>query len=278
MDFNDSRTCKGIGSGVCSTDSSFNQNWTSEMRRAAATAGAYPLSNGSDRPHLECRGAAPANVPNNGLANNSSVSALGNLGQGLSNLFTPPQPNPAAQALAQQSVAAQSPFSAAQVYATPAPVSSGLVTSPAVTTPVSSSLGSVTNGNTNTNTNTGISAIDLINAMAYPSSTIPITGTGTVVALNNALSNPAVLQGIPSTTTGGTIAYAQTSSLSPNGQTFTSPDMSKNSVSAYAPGSASTFGILENLKQTLLLVLQWLKPFGGSLPKVATNSTTAVLR
>ena len=190
---------------------------------------------------------------------------------GLQKLFTPPQPpqpqtNPAAQALAQQPLSAQN-----NPYAN---MNSPSATTPSATNPISSN---PTTGTTNTASGSQMPAIDLIQQIAYPSSTPATsapTATGSPVALNPSLGNSVALQGMQASTS-GVITYAGTNQNPSTGQTFTSADLGQSSVPAYA--SNSTFGVLENLKQTLLLVLKWLTPFGGNAPSpIAPKSTSTV--
>ena len=210
----------------------------------------------------------------------SPFSNMGQLSQGLGQFFSPPPPNPAAQAMAQQALPQQNYFPpSTPSYTSPSPVSNTPSPIASPNTVVTSNPG--TSGSINTNAN-NTSASDLINALAYPSSTpAASTGTGTVVALNNAIAgNPVPLTGDSQPFVNPNSPLTQANTLTPkNGGTFTSPDMNQNSVPAYAPGYSSTFGILESLKQTLLLILRWMAPFGGSLQNpLPANTAAAVLR
>ena len=190
----------------------------------------------------------------------------------LQKLFTPPSPpqpqaNPAAQALAQQPIsAAFNPY---------AYISTTSATSVSGTNPVSST---VTPGSTNSSSGSPTPVVDLIQQIAYPSSTpatTQTTTTGSPIALNPSLGNAVALNGVQNSTS-GVLIYATTNQNPASGQTFTSADLGQNSVPAYA--SNSTFAILENLKQTLLLVMKWLTPFGANAPNPIVPKSTSTVR
>ena len=290
----------------CAVDLEFDQNScnSAECKWVIQNSGADKLhirmQYSPEWNHLEptsCAGNSTGGAittPNNSPGTYTPPSTVASLGQSLGKLFTPPAPSPAAQAMAQQPIsAAQNPFSYTQPSAQPAatPASNLLTTGTVSNTgtvpsnPLVTSGGTISEINTNRPFNTNTTpAIDLIQSIAYPSSTIPTTATGSIVALNSALSNQVILKGVgqivaASGTPSGTLSYAQQVQLNPGGQTFTSQDLKNNSVAAKTPVNPSTFGVLENLKQTLLLVLQWLKPFGGTAPRpVIAGPATASLK
>jgi hypothetical protein len=121
---------------------------------------------------------------------------------------------------------------------------------------------------------TSTAAIDLINALANPTSN-SATGTSTpvgkTVALNDSLSNKATLSGTlaSSTSLSGTPTYTLNPVVS---QTFVSQDLSKTPSQQFGVNNSSTFAILENLRQVLVSILQMLRPFGGVVPG-GTNIT-----
>ncbi len=143
--------------------------------------------------------------------------------------------------------------------------------------------GSGSSAGTNGQTNSSTSAIDLINAIANPTSTAdgsPQTPTGTPVTLVSSLNNSVTLHG-SSTSLNPSWQSSSTYALSPGAsQTFVSQDLSQTptSLQPIQPVN-STFAILENIKQTLLQILAYLKPFGGTTPRSSTahDSTTAYL-
>jgi hypothetical protein len=249
-----------------------------------------------------------------------------NMAQSLQSIFAPPQPQqcPAGYTLMNGTCMPQQALSSQQTtnpysYLSSTPASS--VTPSTSVNPSTSGTGSgntntnsnsngnasqiigdlgsnVLNGNTNTNvsgtlnggtqhgSSSSISAIDLINQIANPTSTD--TGspnqpqsTSTPVPLGSHLNDTVTLRGTP-VSLNGTTQASDTYQLSPSvSQTFVSPDLSKTPVNTNAPIQPvnSTFAILEDLKQKLLYVLAFLKPFGGVTPRTATanNSATAYM-
>lgn len=115
---------------------------------------------------------------------------------------------------------------------------------------------------------TGTSAFDLLNSIAYPTSTA--IATGSPLALNSSLyqetAGTAQDQGstpIPQ------IAPGSVSTLTPgNGQTFTSDDL-QYSDTGWNPPADSSFlqATLGRLQQALLQVLAWARPFGSLAPQ-----------
>ena len=141
-----------------------------------------------------------------------------------------------------------------QVYQTCANGCSG-------TTCIGSTTPSISNTNTNVNTN-GTSTYDLIGAYANPFSSVDIA-TITPITLNPNTSNPDVLQ--PPTPQGttppGSVGAVQPAS--PQG-TFVSNDLA-NSPTYGGPQSAFNT-TLNNIRNTLLNILNYLRPFGGHAP------------
>lgn len=115
------------------------------------------------------------------------------------------------------------------------------------------------NSNSNTNTN-GTSTYDQIGQYADNGTTA--IATVTPIALNPNTSNPNVLQ--PSQTQGenyqGTVVVPQPTS--PQG-TFISNDLANS-----APGQSQStyFATLNSIKNTLIGLLNYLRPFGGNIP------------
>jgi len=240
--------------------------------------------------------------------------------QGFQNLFVPPQPPqcPAGYVLlngscvpqqAMQSTQTSSPYN----YLSPTPPPSSVTP---VTTGTTGTTGTNTNTNTNSNSNpinlgnntgstisgllggngdngssggqsgSSTSAIDLINAIANPTTTQDATNpastaTGSPVTLTSSLNNTVALQGTPVGVSASSWQSSSTYSLSPtNSQTFVSQDMSQTPIQMQPMQPVnSTFAILEDLKQKLLYILAFLKPFGGVTPRATTvnNSTTAYM-
>src|SRR5262249_44448315 len=128
-------------------------------------------------------------------------------------------------------------------------------------------------------------AIDLINAIANPTTTTANApaATGTPVALGSSLANTYALHGTNVSSLGApgtTSAYA----LAPQSpQTFVSQDLSQTpAVPRYAPQPViSSFAFLQNVKQVLLSIFLYLRPFGGTTPNVAlqenANAATAIM-
>lgn len=129
-----------------------------------------------------------------------------------------------------------------------------------------------TNINVNTNTNAtstkSTSTIDLINEfLDDPVSGSIDIGKAVDIDLNPDTSDTASLNGKKPTSTLstiGTLAINQTLSVP---QTFTSSDLANSPFSIYM-GGQNTFvwKILETMKNTLLLALSYLRPFGGIAP------------
>lgn len=124
---------------------------------------------------------------------------------------------------------------------------------------------SSTNQNTNTNTNsTGTSTYDLIGQYADLGTTD--IGTATPITLNPNTGNATALQPPPP----GTV-YAPSGAVgvqpAPAQGTFTSTDLG-NSLPYGGPQSAFSIA-LNNIKNTLLNILSYLRPFGGQVPTFA---------
>ena len=122
----------------------------------------------------------------------------------------------------------------------------------------------IINTNTNTNTNTkSTSTIDLIDEFLNPVSDSIDIGTAVDIALNPDTSDATSLDAKrpASINASGTLAMYQTVSVP---QTFTSNDLANSPVAGYVTGE-NTFmlRLLETMKNTLLLALSYLKPFGG---------------
>lgn len=121
---------------------------------------------------------------------------------------------------------------------------------------------SSTNQNTNTNTNsTGTSTYDLIGG--YVTSSATEIATATPITLNPNTSRATVLQPPPPSVAygpGGAIGV----SPSPSQETFTSSDLS-NSLPYGQPQSAYS-ATLNRMKNIVLNLLSYLRPFGGGVP------------
>jgi len=133
-------------------------------------------------------------------------------------------------------------------------------------TPLSDLINVNTNTNTNTNTNSASSStstIDLINEFLDPISDSIDIGTIVDIDLNPDTSDATSLgaKRPTSTNASGTLIINQTLSVP---QTFTTNDLSKGPVAGYIVGE-NTFMLrmLDAMKNTLLLALSYLKPFGG---------------
>ncbi len=138
----------------------------------------------------------------------------------------------------------------------------------------------VSSGSSDTNkpaVTVGPSAIDQINAIAYPSSTPPTGGqpVGAPVGISADLVDAVQIHGTPSTSPAA-IAVNTTQGPAPI-QTFTTQDLSQAPTQAYAVNPQTTFAmrILEDLKQKLLWALSYLKPFGGRVNGVPPNTQIA---
>ncbi len=137
----------------------------------------------------------------------------------------------------------------------------------------SSSVSGAINTNANTNSSTSTAIIDLIGAIANPTST-SATASGTPTVLNGSLQNGVALNGNQQNIGNATSVYA----LTPKGQqTFTSQDLNQVPVQAFNSNTTFAWQILESLKQVLLKALEYLKPFGGVTPFGSQNSTTATM-
>jgi hypothetical protein len=266
MDFNDRTTCSGGKCGI-------SQTWANKMRAAAAQANAYPPSGAmNDLPHLECRSAAPTTVPDGGSVAGNSTPFTPSPMQGMHNLLNqqPMQPTcqPGFMLLSGQCLPMlggsqmQSPFSfpsPAPSYSNPPPYNPPPITQPPVSNSIPTIPNTNTNANTNTNTGNATSVADLINAIAYPTTTQSKIATGSTQVLNDSLSNSVQLQATPPVVSTTTVAIVQTNSLvPPSGQTFVSQDLSQATVPAYASTNSTTFAVLETLKQVLQTILRWL--------------------
>ncbi|OGG51943.1 hypothetical protein A3C18_01735 [Candidatus Kaiserbacteria bacterium RIFCSPHIGHO2_02_FULL_54_11b] len=132
-------------------------------------------------------------------------------------------------------------------------------------TPVSSIINTNNNTNTNKASSTATSTWDLIDAFLDPISDSIDIGKAVDIALNPDTSDVTSLDANRPTSTllnaTGTITMYQP----PN--TFTSSDLAKNPFASNATGQ-NTFvlQVLETMKRTLLLALEYLKPFGGRTP------------
>ncbi len=116
---------------------------------------------------------------------------------------------------------------------------------------------------TNSSTSgSGTSTYDLIGQYANPVSTTNI-GTVAPIALNPSTGNPAVLQP-PSQ--GGVYAPAGVAGVQPppSQETFTSSDLANSPL--YGRSQSAFLAGLNSLKNTLLGILNYLRPFGGNVP------------
>lgn len=168
--------------------------------------------------------------------------------------------------------------------------------SPTTATPTTNPVSNQLNTNTNTNTNslpiTGTSTSDLLNYYAnYGAISTSTHATNTPITLNSNTSDISTL--LVSNTPDVTYAYATNNGQNPDGsgtgigttdtsgnvivsiqptttagQTFTSGDLNNSpetSGSTYSPASTTfTQQLLENLKQILIQILNFLQPFGGT--------------
>jgi len=126
----------------------------------------------------------------------------------------------------------------------------------------------IINTNTNTNTNTKstsspTSTIDLIKEFLDPISDSIDIGTAVDIALNPDTSDATSLNARRPTSTvasGTLVTYGNLSVP----QTFTTNDIARSPVAGYVVGE-NTFilRLLDTMKNTLLLALSYLKPFGG---------------
>lgn len=133
-------------------------------------------------------------------------------------------------------------------------------------TPISSFLNTNTNANTNTNTkstSSPTSTIDLIKEFLDPVSDSIDIGKAVDIALNPDTSDATSLDARRPTSTvasGTLVTYGNLSVP----QTFTTGDLARSPVAGYIVGE-NTFmlRLLDTMKNTLLLALSYLKPFGG---------------
>jgi hypothetical protein len=192
--------------------------------------------------------------------------------QGLQNLLTPQPPTcqpgfiqMSGQCMpGQQSQQMQSPFNIPMSQSAPSmpPPTSLPAPMPPPMTGTSNLIPAIanTNPNTNTNTNTSnaVATSDLINAIAYPTTTSPTVTTvtpGSASIIHTSVS----LEATPIPATTGTVAILPTNTLvPPSGQTFTSQDTSQVTVPAYAPAPSIPAAVLETLRQVLVAILKWL--------------------
>jgi len=138
--------------------------------------------------------------------------------------------------------------------------------------PVSDLINTNTNTSNNTNTNTkststATSTWDLIDAYLNPVSDFIDIGKAVDIALNPDTSDATALEpGQGPSTIGATGTLAISPSINAP-QTFISNDLAKNPFASNATGQ-NTFvlQVLETMKRTLLLALEYLKPFGGRTP------------
>ena len=178
----------------------------------------------------------------------------------------PPQPAPAAQPASP----AQPTLPAQPAVSTESPSSS------ASTRPSVSDLINInTNDNTNKSTSSPTSTIDLIKEFLDPVSDSIDIGKAVDIDLNPDTSDATSLDARKPTST----RVAATSSAYGNlnvPQTFTTGDLSKGVVSGYIVGE-NTFMLrmLDAMKNTLLLALNYLKPFGGYVPGTVPPGTSA---
>ena len=138
--------------------------------------------------------------------------------------------------------------------------------------PVSDIINTNTNTSNNTNTNTkststATSTWDLIDAYLNPVSDSIDIGKAVDIALNPDTSDATALEpGQDPSRMGATGTLVLSPSVNAP-QTFTSSDLAKNPIVSGATGQ-NTFVLqmLETMKNTLLLALNYLRPFGGRTP------------
>ena len=147
----------------------------------------------------------------------------------------------------------------------PPPTQSPTSTAQKQPTPISDIININTNDNTNTNKSTSspTSTIDLINEFLDPISDSIDIGKIVDIDLNPDTSDATSLDARRPTSTRVSATSSNYSNLSVP-QTFTTNDLSKGTVSGYIVGE-NTFilRMLDAMKNTLLLALNYLKPFGG---------------
>ncbi len=185
-------------------------------------------------------------VPDTGAPGSGPKSLSDQIRQALGQQPPPPPP--------QQQPPQSQPTTPSTQQQTPV---SNLLSIPTSTSAVS------TNINVNQNTN-ATSTLDLIEEFLNPVSDSITIGTAVDIDLNPDTRDAISLNGKKPTSTlnaTGTLAIYQTLSVP---QTFTSNDLANNPVSGYFSGE-NTFiwKILETMKNTLLLALSYLRPFGG---------------
>src|SRR3989338_8768406 len=134
-----------------------------------------------------------------------------------------------------------------------------------------------TNDNTNTNKSTSspTSTIDLINEFLDPISDSIDIGKIVDIDLNPDTSDATSLDARRPTSTRVSATSSNYSNLSVP-QTFTTNDLSKGTVSGYIVGE-NTFilRMLDAMKNTLLLALNYLKPFRGYVPGTVPPGTSS---
>jgi hypothetical protein len=129
---------------------------------------------------------------------------------------------------------------------------------------------------------------DMLLSLAYSTTTVATTSTSTLINLNENINNSASGLGntntntrcVGTTCTSATLNNTTLSnsiiSMQPTGgqSTFTSEDLSMSQgVPSTAPAPTSTFqDILLNIKNILLKILDYLRPFGGVNPKAIQTS------
>src|SRR3989344_3723998 len=147
----------------------------------------------------------------------------------------------------------------------PPPTQSPTSTAQKQPAPISDIININTNDNTNTNKSTSspTSTIDLINEFLDPVSDSIDIGKIVDIDLNPDTSDATSLDARRPTSTRVSATSSNYSNLSVP-QTFTTNDLSKGTVSGYIVGE-NTFilRMLDAMKNTLLLALNYLKPFGG---------------
>src|SRR3989338_140979 len=143
-------------------------------------------------------------------------------------------------------------------------------------TPISDLININTNDNTNTkSTSSPTSTIDLIKEFLDPVSDSIDIGKAVDIDLNPDTSDATSLDARKPTST----RVSATSSTYGNlnvPQTFTTNDLSKGPVAGYIVGE-NTFilRVLDAMKNTLLLALNYLKPFGGYEPGTVPPGTSS---
>lgn len=216
--------------------------------------------------------------------NSTGIPSVGNLMQGLQNFFAPP-PTPQCQAgyillngqcMPQQAQATNqvtSPFSYVTPATTPTPTAGGTTGTSVTGNNIGSgiNISGLIDTSITKQSGSSTSAIDLINALANPTTT-PAGSAGQPVSLNGSLGSQVVLQGVQTSNT-RTLSATSTYAFSHPSDTFVSPDLSQTPVQIGYRGG-STFTLLENIKQMLASILTLLRPFGGALPNMQNSQTS----